>query len=450
MVKATKHIDGWDGHIEDFDEAKVSIQEEEERALMKVQEMNEEFTAIIDRLNNVMIETTRIKINEIKTTKDNSMKELEENRRQIQDKKSGIDKQIEEMKRQLQMDNPVEVIQWSKRTKNELQTILQDSSYINDQDIVMKVPAFIKPNLQDQLKCEDYGNAFDKEVKIGRPQKTRKSTMWAPLGFKSWGHSKLAVNEDGLIVVYGMKHNGMAALKLFNMEQREIWEQEQQHGDKTDIWGIAFVQLEGQNYIMVSKRKRDVAYLSAKLASTGATICQTKVPHSQGRVCFDSSGQGYIENPDQIKKLCIDIDAFFGRPSAINVDDSDITNHFVNNLFGFGIGKYNGDGKIFILSSWEDRLIQAICVETGEVMWEITGEYEGREINPHGMCTDTVGNIYVADGLNERVLQVSSAGKIERSLFKTRGTAFNVHWLETKLLVFHRMGDQEAITIYEM
>ncbi len=449
IEKAKKHIDGWDGLIEDVDRAKVSVNREMEKALVNVQETRDEFTEIIERLTLVMNETTKKQINEIKTTKANSIKTLNKKKKNVQDKKNGIERQIEEMERQLKMDNPSEVIHLSKETSKELEKMLRDSAHVNDNVIVAKVPAFIKPHLSSQLRFEDYGAASEKTLQIGRPPKRAVSLQWAPLGFKSWTTSQIAVSEDGLVIVYGMKLDGTIVLKLFNKEQREIWEKEPLQDIVGYITGMAFIQSGWENYIIISDNQSNLIHVRA--VSDGTIVGQAKIPHSRGKICFDSFGQGYIRNIDtaQIKKLHVHSDVVSGLPE-ITVDHYNSIPFSLDSPHGFCLVHSNIGKKMFIMSSWRNSTIQAIDAENGKVIWEVTGEYEGQKICPCGMCTNEKGNIYVADGSNARVLQLSCTGQIERCLFETKGSVINVQWLEMKLLVYHRDGDQEAITVYEM
>ncbi len=112
------------------------------------------------------------------------------------------------------------------------------------------------------------------------------------------------------------------------------------------------------------------------------------------------------------------------------------------------------NGQNFFVTSWREKTIQAIDYSTAEVAWKITGEFEGKQIKPHGICCDDIGNLYVADGANQRILLVSADGKIEQKLTDMPGTAIFVGWLQSanRVVVHHRSQNNknEEISILDL
>ena len=60
-------------------------------------------------------------------------------------------------------------------------------------------------------------------------------------------------------------------------------------------------------------------------------------------------------------------------------------------------------------------MIEAIDYKTGEIVWKISEEFEGKIIKPYGICHDDVGNLYIAHGTNNKVLVVSLDGEIKQN-----------------------------------
>ena len=72
----------------------------------------------------------------------------------------------------------------------------------------------------------------------------------------------------------------------------------------------------------------------------------------------------------------------------------------LNHPFGYTILN-SKNKKLLIVTSWQQNIIKAIDCLTGNTEWSITGEYEGKELKPHGVCCDDTGNVYIADGTNK-------------------------------------------------
>ena len=72
------------------------------------------------------------------------------------------------------------------------------------------------------------------------------------------------------------------------------------------------------------------------------------------------------------------------------------------------------------------------------------------EINPHGVCQDDIGNLYVADGRNKRVLVISSDGKIKQKLIDTLGFSTWIGWLESQRLVTIYKTDKEMLEVCDI
>ena len=106
--------------------------------------------------------------------------------------------------------------------------------------------------------------------------------------------------------------------------------------------------------------------------------------------------------------------------SRVALDETDETiNTQLNHPFELDL--INHEGKQFlIVTSWKDKIIEAIDYKTGKIVWKIHGEFERKMINSHGISQDDIGNLYIAEGGdNKRILLVSPNGKIKQNMICT-------------------------------
>ncbi len=439
IARAQKCTDGWDRLVEDIEKGKASVNREMDAALKKVENARTEFNKKMVKLAELLEDSTNKQIDEIKATNGTSVRGLTAYRRKINQKKCAIDKQIEKMEKQLRINHDSEVIKLSQETMIELERILRDAACINETSVSTRIPAFRQPQFEHQLKLEDFGATSEEMLNIGRPLQKWIPRKWPSLGLQFWENSTIAVNEDGLVVIYGKRQDEIIALKCFNKEGEEIWNEDlSQAGRITDITFL------GRNYIMTTVTTDN--QLTLRKASDGTVIRHTNVSFRPRTFILSSAGQGYLQNTASKTIHKVQLEG-----EVVNIEDEMGIPYTLQNVYGFLLTKSIVNRMMFVLSSWHNNTIQAIDSETGKVIWEVIGEYEGKKIEPHGMCSDQSGHIYVADGSNNRVLQLSCTGQIERCLFSTPGIAYDVQWLEgnSKLLVFHDDGDQFVIATYE-
>ncbi len=59
------------------------------------------------------------------------------------------------------------------------------------------------------------------------------------------------------------------------------------------------------------------------------------------------------------------------------------------------------EGRVFTCD-WEYHVIGAVDYTSGETLWVVQGKVHGKPCEPHGMCNDTQGRLYVADGRTQQ------------------------------------------------
>ncbi len=104
------------------------------------------------------------------------------------------------------------------------------------------------------------------------------------------------------------------------------------------------------------------------------------------------------------------------------------------------------EGRVFTCD-WDEQVIWAVDYTSGETLWKVQGEVHGKPCNPHNMCSDTQGGLYVADGRNKRVLvlQASTGVVIQEIDMEGLGLIAGVAWCSTQphLVVWHGWGDKD-------
>ncbi len=439
IERAQKFTEGWDAFVQKLDKGKASVNRELETALEKIESTKTEFNRKMIRLAEILEESTNKQISEVRATNEKSIRELSAYKKNINQKKCAIDKQIEKMKKKLKNNNDSQVIKLSQETIIELEKILLEAKGINEASVNIQTPAFRQP--QFELRLVDFGTTSEEILSIGQPLKT--PTRWGPLGFQFWQKSKIAVSGDGRVVIYGKMQNDMVALKCFNKKGKEIWVRDLPRDIEGNIGGICII---GQDLLLTANVKNNM--LSLRNLADGTWVNNTLMPFTVHHLlCFNTERECFICNTtgNRIHKVHL-------AGEFIRMDDNISIPYTVQNLYGMCLAESVTKRKMFVLSSGVNSMIQAIDAENGRIIWEIKGEFGGKQIRPHGMCADDSGHIYVADGSNCRILQLRCTGEVQKCLFVTKHVVGDVKWLEKnkKLLVFHREGPIVAMTVYEI
>ena len=101
-------------------------------------------------------------------------------------------------------------------------------------------------------------------------------------------------------------------------------------------------------------------------------------------------------------------------------------------------------------------MLKAVRLSNGETEWEVAGLVEGKEMKPYGICSDTEGRIFVADGQNSRVVVLDNQnGECIQSLLmgERMGDVFDVCWTDTQPQLIVRHGkpqEMKHVTCFKM
>ena len=82
----------------------------------------------------------------------------------------------------------------------------------------------------------------------------------------------------------------------------------------------------------------------------------------------------------------------------------------------------------------------------------ITGRSTAFQVDPHDICSDGTGHLFIADGSNKRVLIASQDGKLLRTLTRSPGKSWAIKWVHAhkKLLHLYEEVKTAKISVFKM
>ena len=74
------------------------------------------------------------------------------------------------------------------------------------------------------------------------------------------------------------------------------------------------------------------------------------------------------------------------------------------------------------------------------------------QVDPHDICADGAGHLYIADGSNKRVLVASESGKLLRTLTRSPGKSWAIRWVRAhnKLLHLYEEVKTAKISVFKI
>ena len=108
--------------------------------------------------------------------------------------------------------------------------------------------------------------------------------------------------------------------------------------------------------------------------------------------------------------------------------------------------------KLLVFSLWRDSLIISVSAETGEKVWEVTGEVDGKMCEPHGLLFSPQHQVLlVADGKNCRVLVLHprDGSHLQTIHFSGEmGVTVELCLHKNELVMHHHAGDKEYVSYF--
>ena len=110
--------------------------------------------------------------------------------------------------------------------------------------------------------------------------------------------------------------------------------------------------------------------------------------------------------------------------------------------------------RLIVLSALSARMIRAVSTETGEKVWEVTGEVDGAMIEPLGLLFSPEHQVLlVADGGNSRVLVLHPRdGSHQQTIQPDQymGAIADLCLHQNKLVVGHTVGGKEKVSYFSI
>ena len=470
---AVKH----NGHkLLDIEDKAVQLKGNMENTKENAREISLALGAHLDELNKA-VETVKKSTSENLDAVDNTREELHKKIEELHEK---VQAETEEQKMKLLHNQKNELAKLNKAKEEALQSkslfdglymdveksmtlsnneIVQINQTLDDSFLLLKIGEILdkkydaeaniihhdKPQSITQLKFEDTGKlrieplTIKPPVKITRVKdqftKDMKEGVFIPKAkllseidteMEKWSETKMCVSKDGCMVLSG-KVKDENWLKCLNANGDRLWQVKVGKADD-NILGLA--SSPDSEHFFVTKSHN----IEMRKLSDGQKICEQNVDFVCGHI-FCSDNVLLVTNLDSKLLKLVKLEVRYQPITSFEVLDGIVETNLTR-PFGYTMLNYKNK-HLLIYTSWKENTIKAIDYLTGNTEWTIKGEYEGRKIAPHGVCCDEVGNLFVADGSNNRVLLVSSEGNIKQKLMDLPCTTHWIGFTETLQLIAH-------------
>ena len=189
--------------------------------------------------------------------------------------------------------------------------------------------------------------------------------------------------------------------------------------------------------------------LEVRDVTDGRLLHGCDVDFSPGCMCNTDDGSVLVRNSSVAPHTLVNFK--LTQNEGVTLEKTNETfNTEINTVGGLTVLSYDNK-KLVILSCENTNTIQVINYETGENEWKIVREQiDGKIIQPHGVCHDGAGHLFVTDWIKNRVLVLSPDGKIKQKLLdlpgRTAFIAFDV--TQQKLIVQFKKDNEFLLNIY--
>ena len=169
-----------------------------------------------------------------------------------------------------------------------------------------------------------------------------------------------------------------------------------------------------------------------------------------GFMCHGENGKLYIMHGVKGDTKVLELDCSgetFSGPSKI-IPFRIETYYSLNNI--------PSPHNVLIFTLWDESIIRALSAETGEMVWEVKGEVDGKTCDPHGTLYSSQHQaLLIADGRNCRVLVLhpqngSHLQTIGLQLDQERKVTVELCLHQNQFLILYRGGNQEKISYFSI
>ena len=283
-------------------------------------------------------------------------------------------------------------------------------------------------------------------------------------GFDEWNRTQFCSSDGGFIFMSG-KAGNLWRVCQFDLSGKQIWETEPEElEDKTvpKPCGIQFVNLGSKQYLASSSASRhNILFYDINTQRPRPIVGYADLKLHFNQMC--------ILPPSTLLTVCAEQNrerkVVYLRQSATSkpyiMQKTFTMETQMEDAYGIYVVSTNltAGGNLIILTSWKkEGSIKAFKLD-GDLAWECSGIQGGLPVNPHGVCADRRGHVYIADGRNKRVFVLNAEdGRWIQTLLTNDqhgiGLVYSVGWSEMRdqrfLIVNHKSSGQQQITTFKI
>ena len=323
-------------------------------------------------------------------------------------------------------------------------------------NLMIQEPKYEEPDVPTQLEMLRTGKIYQVETKVQAPHRLIALRRMGLKGdeVKNINHKLLqsentsfneffgmCLSKDGSVIMSGRKINEYNCWLKCTRNGANIWELNSQ----MSVPGLCIVNRKKEYLINTVGRRLEV-----RDVTDGRLLYGCDVDFDPGFMC-STDGSILVRNSSVTPRTLVKFKLTEGDGVKLET-----TNETFNTQMEYVNGlsvPFCDNRKLVILTSWTANMIQAINYQTGATEWKIKkGRIDRKVMEPYGICHDDVGHLFVADWDNNRVLVVSTDGKIKQKLLdlpgQTKYITFNV--TQQKLIVQYNKVNEHIFNIYDI
>ena len=283
-------------------------------------------------------------------------------------------------------------------------------------------------------------------------------------GFDEWNRTQFCTSDDGSVFMSG-KVSKNWKISQFDLSGNQVWETESLHIDNRSTpkpCGLQVVYLGTKQFLASSS----ASHHNILLYDTSIQKPEAIVAYSDQKMHFNQMGN---LPPNTLLALCAEQNKerklmYLMQKKCAGMemmDKTHIMETHMEDTYGICVVSTNltRDGVLIILTSWKTECSVKAFKLDGQLVWKESGVLGGISINPHGVCADRRGHIYIADGKNKRVIVLNAEdGKYIQTLLTNEqhgiGLVYSVGWSELNdqrfLIVNHKCDKRQQITTFKI
>ena len=262
-----------------------------------------------------------------------------------------------------------------------------------------------------------------------------------------WGYTQFTVMSSGQVVLWGKTSDETpATLRIFSITS-------------TGLRKLRKVKRlcdhDRQNILLISVNNKEEMAVSCcecntiKRYNPDTLQVITAFHNYPGAMCHGENG-----------KLNV-VHSVKGEKRVMELDCSEETFSGPSKMVQSGMEKYYSmhyipsPHRLIVLSlNIEPRMIRAVSAETGQKVWEVTGEVNGGMINPHGLLFSPRHQVLlVADGWSRRVLVLHPRDGSHLQTLQLNqdiGAVIELCLHQNKLVMHHVAGGKEKVSYFSV